>query len=713
VAERARPMPHADPDNAGSLVAENVAMPSPRTCALLCLCCVWTLLDAACASIPKGQYGVKNIEWVGVKAMNSEALESCLVTKKREAWNIRLGISSPSCGKPPFDWSAPDIKLVTMPWTEWPIYDPAIFEVERQRIERWYQARGYYDAHVLSVKAFMDGHEVQPDECRPDESCKLKIVVTLSEGQPTHVDSVRILSTTPLPAAVLERLREDISLKRGRRFDESNYNDDKTKIEQRMIAGAYARAKVWGKVSVNRSARTADVEYHIDPGPECVFGKVTVEGAADVPVDLVIQTAHLPVGDKYDQELVDDAERSIFALRVFSAVRAERRGDGRVVDIALVLQRGRITGWSAGIGVMSGTLRLATSTSDTQSIPQWDIHLSGMYENRNLFGGLRYFNAEERPRLIFQSTFPGFDQPRIGNILSLKFEQPATFEARTTLFSSADWDVGPDPYEGYFRHDIRAKIGLRRSFWRRRITLSLAVEQDFYHAFLDNKPNDVSNYILPFLEQSLEFDLRGDARRPRLGAYAALILQEASRLWGFGTFSYIRVLPDIRVYVPVFLDIVIAARFALGALFMNSTAGGLDPQTELLGPAAYRLRGGGANSNRGFFPGRLGDSEVVDGVTKYYGGTRRYEGSLEARIPLGGDFGVVVFGDIGDVSTSFRFNHLNTSLGFGFRYHSVLGALRLDAAWRIPGAQVINGPEPELTVNGWPSAVALTIGEAF
>lgn len=691
-------------------------MPCSRARALLCLFCVLSTLGAACASIPKGQYGVKKIDWIGVKDMDSEAIESCLVTKERQAWDIRLGLSAPSCGNPPFDWSAPDIKLFTLPWTEWPIYDPAIFEVERQRIERWYQARGYFDAHVLWVRTYMDGKQVQPDECKPDQSCKLKILIKLSEGKATHVENVRIVSEQPLPAKLLKTLNEALSLKRTQRFDESAYTDDKNMLEQRLIAAAYARAKVWGKVSVNRSARTADVEYHIDPGPECVFGKVTVEGAADIPVDLLIQTAHLPEGDKYDQELVDDAERSLFALRVFSAARIERRGEGRVVDLAIVVQRGRITGWSAGIGVMSGTLRLATNPTDTQSIPQWDIHLSGTYENRNLFGGLRYFNAEERPRLIFQSEFPGIRHPRIGNVLSLKFEQPATFEARTTLFSSADWDVGPDPYEGYFRHDIRAKIGLRRSFWMRRITLSLAAEQDFYRVVFDDADDlpDVSNYTLPFLEQSLVVDLRGDARRPRLGAYAGVIVQEASRLWGFGSFSYIRVLPDFRVYVPVFLDIVLAARFALGALFMGSTADDLDPHTKELGPAAYRLRGGGANSDRGFFAGRLGDFEEVDGVRRYYGGKRRYEGSLEARIPLGENFGVVLFGDVGDVSTSFRWSHLNLSSGFGLRYHSVLGALRLDAAWRIPGAQVIGGPDPHPPTNGaWPSAVHLTIGEAF
>lgn len=705
---------------------------SRRSRALLYLLCFFTAFTSACASIPKGQYGVTEIEWQGVEDMNSEALESCLVTRKRESWHVRLGISSPSCGKPPFDWSAPDIKILTLPWTEWPIYDPAIFEVERQRIERWYQARGYYDARVLRVQTHMDGKEVKADEeCPPDASCKLTVRVAVAEGKPTHIDDVRIVSSTPLPEGMLDKMREGLELHRGMRFDEASYTADKEMLEDHLIRASYARAKVSGKVSVNRAVRQAQVEYRIEPGPTCKFGKVTVEGAEDVPEQLILQTANIKEGATYDQNDVDDAERSLFALRVYSSVRIERAGEGEVVDLVIRLQRGRITTWSAGVGVMSGTLRRDTSATQDDTVPQWDVHLRGSYENRNLFGGLRYFRIEERPRLIFQNNFPGVKEPRFGNLIGLKFEQPATFERRTVLFSNADWDVGPDPYRGYFRHDIRLKVGLRRSFWLRRITASLAVEQDFYVPTVDSPPSDVSNYTLPFLEQQLILDLRDDARRPRLGVYASIVAQEAFTFGNYGSWDYLRVLPDVRVYFPLFLDIVVAARFAIGGLWVLGTNGKLDPNSAELGPVPYRLRGGGANSNRGFLPGLLGYDEDFRAMSPpdmmqnptlfsrkdFPGGSRRWEGSIELRIPLGSDFGITLFGDIGDVATSFRWSHLNTSAGFGLRYHTIVGALRLDAGWRIPGLQVINGLEPPkgttYRTGALPSAVHLTIGEAF
>jgi outer membrane protein assembly factor BamA len=129
------------------------------------------------------------------------------------------------------------------------------------------------------------------------------------------------------------------------------------------------------------------------------------------------------------------------------------------------------------------------------------------------------------------------------------------------------------------------------------------------------------------------------------------------------------------------------------------------------------LRGGGSSSNRGFSAGTLGDSK--------YGGTRRFEGSLELRIPLGAQFGIVGFFDIGDVSdpgsdaqgrankSAFRFDHLNASTGFGLRLFTVLGAIRFDAGWRIPGLQTLGVHDDGITFGVWPSAIHLTIGEAF
>jgi hypothetical protein len=386
------------------------------------------------------------------------------------------------------------------------------------------------------------------------------------------------------------------------------------------------------------------------------------------------------------------------------------------------VQRGRVTTLSGGLGMMSGTMVRPTA-STVETVPQWDAHLSGTYENRNFLGGLRRLRIEERPRLIFREQFPLTPKPRPGNIISIRFEQPSTFERRTKLVVSAGWDVGPDAYAAFDRHDVAVKVGLERPFWRHKLLGRLAVANDLFEITTKDpdKIEGYSSYRFPYLEQQVILDFRDDPARPRLGFYFSFLVQEAAKLGSYGSWNYVRMIPDARVYLPLPWSIVLAARFALGASFVWDASEKLtDEDSKRLGPQNYRLRGGGAGSNRGFLAGRLGASEL--------GGTRRWEGSLELRVPIGGDFGFVLFGDVGDVSDTkgetevpgvsiplptFQFRQLNLATGFGLRYFSVLGAIRLDAGWRIPGVQRIGTSDDGVTLGVAPSAVHFTIGEAF
>jgi outer membrane protein assembly factor BamA len=675
------------------------------------------IVCAGCQHIPNGQYGVTNIGWVGLEKFSDDALEACLVTRQRDATVLRLGLGSNSCGEPPFDSTPPKITLWTLPWTEWPVYDPAIFDIDKERILRWFRARGHYDARVIAVRTYVDGQMVaDPVECNPDKSsCELEIMVQIDEGPEIYVQDVRVEAQGALSKEVLASIEKKLTVERWKRFDEHDYEADKGAIQELLQDESYARAKVSGSVSIDPDQKTARVTYIIEPGPACTFGTMTVEGNEDIPAALITQAASIREGKAFSHEALVDAEAAIFALGAFSAAQVVPQGEGSRVDLIAKVRVGRLERWSAGFGIMSGTLQRSL---DLESIPQWDVHLSGSYENRDLFGGLRRLRVEDRPRLIFLDDFPKErGGPHVGNLLTLRFEQPQTFEARTTLFFESAWDWGPDPYYGYFRHDITTKLGLSRPFWRNKIQTRAAIGHDIYDITSDIRnakyEDKVSSYKLPYLEQQLILDFRNNRARPTLGAYVSVAVQEAFRFGDYADWDYIRVTPDFRAYVPLMWDFVLAARFAVGALFISDRADDLDPGSSRLGPTPYRFRGGGANSNRGFQAGGLGAG--IDG------GIRRYEGSLELRIPLGQDLGLTLFGDVGDVGQvkRIRFEYAHTSVGFGLRYYTILGAIRLDLGWRIPGLQVIgdsNADENQKAKEDLglaPKAFHLTIGEAF
>ena len=135
-----------------------------------------------------------------------------------------------------------------------------------------------------------------------------------------------------------------------------------------------------------------------------------------------------------------------------------------------------------------------------------------------------------------------------------------------------------------------------------------------------------------------------------------------------------------------------------------------------------RFYAGGANSVRGYPQGRLGprvlftplenllgsdgvgcDPEAIldlscdassleDGAfqPRPTGGSRVLEGSLEARFPLSGSFQGAIFTDFGQVwgdRAPVSLETVRVTPGFGVRYLSPIGPLRVDLAYRTAGGE--------------------------
>ena len=720
------------------------------------------LFPACVESIPPQRYGITSVEFRGVEEMDDQALAACLATRERSTFEINLGTTAdPECGVPPFDANRVTLSLWRWPWTDWPLYDQSVFERDLARVERWYRARGYYQARVRSAQVdppvaretdrIRDPQSAPCAEAREgEEGCEVSVIVDVEEGQPVLVRTVRIdyqhrenEGPVAIPGSLRAEIEESITLVAGERFDEHAYDESKERIERALREGSFAKVEVRGRVTIDPVNHHADVEYRVFPGPSCVFGRVTVEGNADLPARPIAGAAYVERGQPYSQSAVEDAQRAIYALGAFSSVEVEPQvpESGNVIDLVVRVVPGRLTRFGVGLGIQSGLTRSGLVGEQQESVREWDIHALTFYENRNFLGGLRRFRIEERPRLIFPNDFPstslpadqesdlGFVGSRLGNRVTVEFRQPAFLESRTNLIFSTTWDYGPDPLRrGFVRHDIDSWIGPQRTFLQDRLLLTAAIHGNLYRvgARPPDDPTIPADYELLFLEQFVRLDLRDDPRTPRRGAYFSLGVHEA----GFflpSSWDYLRFTPEARGYLPLpFLGIVVAARIGVGVLHIFSSTfdeqlNQQGPESDAhLGPERYRLRGGGASSNRGFVAGELGDGVL--------GGIRRWEASLELRIPITVNLGVALFVDSGDVSRAprFRLDHPQVSTGFGLRYLTLVGPIRLDFGYRIKPLQFLGDTderrrdplerEPasaDLGIIQFPGAVHLTIGESF
>ena len=117
--------------------------------------CIFFLLVLAsgCKTIPEDAYGIDRIRFSGMEALDHESLRACLASQERDRVTISLGTSADrACGVPPFDGKRVSFDLWKKLRKGWSTLDSAVFDRDVQRIERWYQARGYYDAAVVSTE---------------------------------------------------------------------------------------------------------------------------------------------------------------------------------------------------------------------------------------------------------------------------------------------------------------------------------------------------------------------------------------------------------------------------------------------------------------------------------------------------------------------------------------------------------------------------------
>jgi translocation and assembly module TamA len=652
-----------------------------------------------------------------MQQVREESLLDCLSTRERDRFTIRVGALAPVCNQPPFTSAPPELALWSWPWTEWPSFSRGIFDQDLSRIIRWYRARGFYQAEVRHWH--VDPPEAGRGKRCASDPCSASVHVLIHEGEPVRVHSVAISGIAELPPEVRKAVQSAVELVPGDRFDEVDYDRAKRALRDVLRSKSYAAARVDGSVEIDALLRRARVQLQAKPGGSYEFGELRITGQGRLPVTPIRVAAALEPGEPYRPSRVEEVRVEVLALGAFSSVEVHEKVDSRRhrVEVTLALTPRERDTLRLGTGISSGASR-RTEGGDLESIPQWDIHLSGSYERRHLAGTLGSLRIEERPRIIFGEAFPQVTTPALGNIVSLKVHEPAIIEARTDLFGETAWDYGPDPFLGFTRSDITMRVGVRRAFFARDLMGTLGIQQDLFLVAddADNATSDgspiPSSYRYGFLQQNLKLDLRNPAIQPSSGAYFALEAAESLRS-ALSDWTSVRLTPDVRFYLPLPLSSTLAFRAALGALFIFEASSSLDDLSRRLGPSSYRLRGGGANSVRGFLPGELGAGSQ--------GGVRRWESMLEWRLRLGQSLTVVTFIDVGDVNDgdTFRFEHLNTSAGFGFRYFTLIGPLRLDAGFRIVDWQNVGGSDEieegatMFPLTNAPGALHLTIGDSF
>ncbi len=632
------------------------------------------LLALACAhpSEPKeGHPVLTGIDFVGNKRMPTGDLEKHIAT---EPW-------SGFFGKTPR------------------YYDEDLFEIDKKRIERYYQSKGFFEAKVDGVDVIKDGQG------------RVSLKVHLTEGPRATISNFSIEGLDKLDQHERKSVTDDSGLRVGTGFDEELYEKGKLQTVAALRERGFAEAKVDGKVKIFPVEGRATIVLQAETGLRYHFGKVLVSGNRAIPSEAIARATGIDRGDLYKPSALELAQQRVYNLGTFAGARVGLEplpGGSAVAPVRVSVREADFQTVRFGIGFQVETERY--------EVPK----LRAEYTNRNLFGGLRRLEVVTQGGYAFTPSI--FDVQKTGPTLStsVQLTTPNVFipsldfiargEYAREVQLSFDYQRVAARFSlvyRYLRHTIQPALNFVRYFAvqvpEQQLENGLVVGGSQSSSAQPSLLRDscTSACTLTYPELRYTYDARDSILEPTRGFYFTTDFQQTLKP---GAFTYFKVEPEIRGYLSVGKSLVLAGRADFGAILLP--AGAKSPATE-------RFFGGGANSNRGYSSNGQGPKYGAN-PTGFYPARSpadQFGGTYTLAVPRGGNGLLLLSGEL-RVHTDFALTHsaivffldasrvtadaqlpwesgLEYAPGIGLRYITPFGPIRVDVGYLInPANQV-------------------------
>jgi outer membrane protein insertion porin family/translocation and assembly module TamA len=615
---------------------------------------VLSLIVTACIASgcrEKGDIRIASLKFEGVKQVDKGALASALKTKAGSRF----------------------------PWGRKRYFSRRDFEDDLKRIEAFYRDRGFPDAHVASV-------DVKPNASQD----AVAVTVRITEGEPITVDSIVYEGFDVLPRRRRGRLERELPLKAHQPLDRQLASASRERAVNELRDHGYPYAEV-RLTNEPVEARRERVVLHAEPGLLSRFGDIQVNGAASVGDDVVHREMTFKPGDEYSRAKMTASQQKLYGMELFQFVNVEsledksQPSDEVPVRVTVGESKHRKVNFGVGYG----------SEEKARARIRWD-HV-------NFFGGARHLGLEGRWSSLDRGVKAEFQEPFfLKPALSLNFEAQS-WHASEPVFSqntvggraSLRYQTNPRQYWS---------VSLINEFQKSTIEpdalADATIRDDLISLGLDPRNGETRGTV-----GALAFDFSRRTTNNVLDARRGYVLNghiEEAGDWLWGSYNYLNVAMEGRYYQSIANKVVIAQRLNIGTL---------DPSDNLDANVPFHKRFflGGANSNRGW--GRFELSPLAAGFP--IGGLSMLDGSTEARFPIAGKIGGVLFFDYGNVWSqrwTFDLNELRYAVGPGLRYQTPIGPARIDVGYQLNPIDglLVNG---ELQKRQW--RLHFSIGQAF
>ena len=489
------------------------------------------------------------------------------------------------------------------------------------------QALGYYQAQIDS--------QVKPS---PKADKGPQLVLSIEPGEPVRLREVTVRVEGPASEMTAFRVPSSKALRPGAVLNHGNYEDAKRLIQnQASRYGFFSGHFLRQRLAVDPAAGVADIELVYDSGPRYQLGKVRFEGDAPFDESLLQRMVPFKQGTPYDSELIAELNNALQSSGYFEGVRVDAAPTAAVaqsipVEVQLQTRKPRTMGLGLGFSTDVGPRGKANWTRHWVN-PQGhsyglETELSAPRQNVGL-----WYDIPLDPPLTDKLRFAGGYQN----------EEIAGTDSLSKLLT-----VGPEWH---------SKLP---SGWQR--VVSLKWQREEYRLGDDS---GLSTLLMPGVSYSY---LRSDNRIDPHNGYR---LQFDAQVAKEGLLSDTNLLHG-NVLLKGLTTVAQNHRFLGRVQFGGSATNGYKSV-----PPSLRFFAGGDQSVRGYDYQTLSPKNA-DGDR--IGGRYLVAASAEYQYSIAEKWRLATFVDQGNSFNSLELPSLKTGVGFGVRWVSPVGPLRLDLA---------------------------------
>jgi outer membrane protein insertion porin family len=585
-----------------------------------------------------------------------------------------------------------EFRSLLHPFRPQPRFRRNTFSRELRRVEVFYARQGFGGAHAWldSLESVAEGRGV-------------RLHVRVREGPRTLIREVRFY---PQPIFSLDELRRLLPFEAGDPFPFSPalLGRGTRALRLAFLARGYLAVGVEDSTFISADSTTARLEYRMDPGPQFTVRAVSVSGNVQTHQELIRRELRIAPGEIYSYTRVQESQQNLYSTSLFRTVSVREDNldvDNRTVDLAVRVIERQMAFVEGSVGV---------GRRD-----EIEARLSGAWGHRNLFG--RGHALEIRSTLAYNLEQKG------NNYIAeqrLRYAQPHFFGTRVRFEPEVAYTIEQRQDGVRFR---RFQLDAPASFKAGRFTtIALGATAAFTTTELEKELLSDDLLQTRALTLSVTRNSSDDLFNPRRGEVRSIAFQRA----GFDGDNYFTRATAAWFRYQAFGRTVLALGLRTG--WVESFGPSRSEAAASIGirgvPLEYLFEAGGNTTVRGYSNRSLGpsvtarrrdlenDPGTVVEVTQQ-AGTVLLIGNLEARMPMPWlarwHVGLVGFVDAGNVwrdlealkkapfGVRFDDHHLGRddmrySYGFGFRYQTPVGPVRLDVGFPMKrwGRRVIH-----------------------